>query len=210
MFFFPICLDFICLLLAVIRILSGAWKASLIDRQVVSYETIASDMFEDLLCTLFHFSYRWLTIEIDEYHCINITNCKSIFVHNNFAYRLHGYLWWINFYGIVHSHKLTCICQPVKYKLNKYLYLIHLYVVNAIPKLQKTCDLWTTGHFEDIRQITLNCAHIGGATTLMLYDQSCYKRLCVVFGASTKVFFRYNSHNQTNMAARSQLKLRSL
>lgn len=87
-------------------------KSKLNWQAVVSFETIASDMFEDILCTLFHFSYRWLTIEIDEYHCINITNCKSIFVHSNFAYRLHEYLWWINFYGIVHSHKVTCICQP--------------------------------------------------------------------------------------------------
>ncbi len=47
----------------------------------MSFETITSDMFEDLLCTLFHFLYRWLTIKIDEYHGINITNCKSISVH---------------------------------------------------------------------------------------------------------------------------------
>lgn len=48
-----------------------------------------------------------------------------------------------------------------KYKLNKYIYLIHLKFVNAILKLQKTCDLWTTGYSEDMRQITLNCAHRG-------------------------------------------------
>lgn len=86
-------------------------------------------------------------------------------------------------------------------------YTVHIYVVNAMSKLHKTCDLWTTGNSEDVHQVTLNCAHRGS------YNFDALRSIMLQMARHcfwSNVFFRYHSHNQTNMAASSRLKLSSL